>query len=100
MTQIKFYQSPRGKWPGRSVEAKCDQMAQLPRPAEPRGWRSGETRRLLDDALAQLDEKHRIVFVLRDVEGLSVNETAEALGLSEANVKMRLLRARCNFASN
>ena len=53
-----------------------------------------ETRRLLDDALAQLDEKHRLVFVLRDVEGSSVRETAEALGLSEANVKVRLLRAR------
>lgn len=53
-----------------------------------------ETRRLLDAALAQLDEKHRLVFVLRDVEGLSVKETAGALGLSEANVKVRLLRAR------
>jgi RNA polymerase sigma-70 factor (ECF subfamily) len=53
-----------------------------------------ETRRLLDDALAQLDEKHRLVFVLRDVEGLSVAETAAALGLTESNVKMRLLRAR------
>ena len=38
-----------------------------------------ETRRLLDEALAQLDEKHRLVFLLRDVEGLSVKETAEAL---------------------
>jgi RNA polymerase sigma-70 factor, ECF subfamily len=53
-----------------------------------------ETQRLLDNALAQLDEKHRIVFVLRDVEGLSVKETAAALRLTEANVKMRLLRAR------
>ena len=53
-----------------------------------------ETRRLLDEALAQLDEKHRLVFLLRDVEGLSVKETANALGLSEANVKVRLLRAR------
>lgn len=53
-----------------------------------------ETRRLLDEALAQLDEKHRVVFLLRDVEGLSVKETAEALSLTEANVKMRLLRAR------
>lgn len=53
-----------------------------------------ETRRLLDDALAQLDEKHRLVFVLRDVEGLSVKETADALRLGEANVKVRLLRAR------
>lgn len=53
-----------------------------------------ETRRLLDEALGQLDEKHRLVFLLRDVEGLSVKETAAALGLSEANVKVRLLRAR------
>ncbi|MEI6606463.1 MAG: sigma-70 family RNA polymerase sigma factor [Verrucomicrobiota bacterium] len=53
-----------------------------------------ETRRLLDEALEQLDEKHRLVFLLRDVEGLSVSETAVALGLSEANVKVRLLRAR------
>lgn len=53
-----------------------------------------ETRRLLDEALARLDEKHRLVFLLRDVEGLSIKETADALGLSEANTKVRLLRAR------
>ncbi len=53
-----------------------------------------ETRRLIEEALAQLDEKHRVIFLLRDVEGLSVRETAELLGLSEANVKVRLLRAR------
>jgi RNA polymerase sigma-70 factor (ECF subfamily) len=56
--------------------------------------RKNEIQRLLDDALANLDEKHRLVFLLRDVEGLSVKETAEALGLSEANTKVRLLRAR------
>ncbi len=59
--------------------------------------RKNETRRLLDDALAKLDEKHRMVFLLRDVEGLSVKETAEALGLSEANTKVRLLRARLHL---
>jgi RNA polymerase sigma-70 factor (ECF subfamily) len=48
----------------------------------------------LDEALGHLDEKHRMVFLLRDVEGLSVKETAEALGLSESNTKVRLLRAR------
>ena len=53
-----------------------------------------EVRRLLDEALTRLDEKHRLVFLLRDVEGLSVRETAGALDLSEANVKVRLLRAR------
>jgi RNA polymerase sigma-70 factor (ECF subfamily) len=56
--------------------------------------RQHEIQRLLDDALAKLDEKHRLVFLLRDVEGLSVKEAAEALGLSEANIKVRLLRAR------
>jgi RNA polymerase sigma-70 factor (ECF subfamily) len=53
-----------------------------------------ETRQLLAEALEQLDEKHRAVFVLRDVEGLSVIETAKVLDISEANVKVRLLRAR------
>jgi RNA polymerase sigma-70 factor, ECF subfamily len=53
-----------------------------------------EIQRLLDEALAGLDEKHRLVFLLRDVEGLSIKETSDALGLSEANTKVRLLRAR------
>lgn len=53
-----------------------------------------ETGRLIDEALAELDDKHRVIFLLRDVEGLSVKETADALGISEANVKVRLLRSR------
>jgi RNA polymerase sigma-70 factor (ECF subfamily) len=53
-----------------------------------------ETRQLIDAALADLDEKHRLVFLLRDVEGFSVRETAETLGITEVNVKVRLLRAR------
>jgi RNA polymerase sigma-70 factor (ECF subfamily) len=74
----------------------------IPHPEYITDWRESperlverhETERLLDEALNQLDEKHRLVFLLRDVEGLSVRETAEELGLSEANVKVRLLRAR------
>jgi len=53
-----------------------------------------EVKRLLQEALEQLDEKYRLVFVLRDVEGFSTQETAELLGLSVSNVKVRLLRAR------
>jgi RNA polymerase sigma-70 factor (ECF subfamily) len=53
-----------------------------------------ETRLLLDQALEQLDEKYRLVFLLRDVEGLSTNKTAETLDISPANVKVRLLRSR------
>jgi RNA polymerase sigma-70 factor (ECF subfamily) len=53
-----------------------------------------EIRQLLNEALAEVDEKHRVVFVLRDVEGFSTQETADMLGLSVANVKVRLMRAR------
>jgi RNA polymerase sigma-70 factor (ECF subfamily) len=53
-----------------------------------------EARRFLDDAIQQLTPALRSVFVLRDIEGLSVKETADALGLTEATVKTRLLRAR------
>lgn len=55
---------------------------------------SDEAQRFLDKAIAQLPENLRLVFWLRDVEGLSIKETAETLGLSETNVKTRLLRAR------
>jgi RNA polymerase sigma-70 factor (ECF subfamily) len=53
-----------------------------------------EGRRALDEAVQRLPDSLRLVFVLRDVQGLSIKETAEALGLTEVNVKTRLLRAR------
>ncbi len=53
-----------------------------------------EVRQKLADALASLDQKYREVFVLRDMEQLNIQETAEALGISIASVKTRLLRAR------
>ena len=49
---------------------------------------------ILDGAIQGLDPIYRSVFVLRDVEDLSTEETAEALGLSVPAVKSRLLRAR------
>lgn len=54
----------------------------------------GEVQAELEHALRELDDKYRLVFVLRDVEGLSVRETAHALELTESTVKVRLLRAR------
>jgi RNA polymerase sigma-70 factor, ECF subfamily len=49
---------------------------------------------ILDTAVQSLDAPYRSVFVLRDIEELSTEETAEALGLSVPAVKSRLLRAR------
>ena len=53
-----------------------------------------ELRQALATALATLPAKYRSVLVLRDVQQLSIRETADLLGLSEANVKTRLSRAR------
>lgn len=55
---------------------------------------AGETKKFLDDAIQRLSTSLRAVFTLRDIEGLSIKETARALGLTEATVKTRLLRAR------
>ncbi len=55
---------------------------------------SNESRQALDKAVQRLPEKLRIVFILRDLQGLSIQETSEALSLTETAVKTRLLRAR------
>ncbi len=55
---------------------------------------SAETRAVMAKAITQLPPTLRIVFIWRDLEGLSVQETAEVLGLSEGTVKVRLHRAR------
>ena len=54
----------------------------------------GQVARLLEQAIADLPEAFRIVFMLREVEGLSVEETADALQIAPSTVKTRLLRAR------
>ncbi len=53
-----------------------------------------ELGKILDDAVQSLRPSFRTVFILRDIEELSTEETAEALGISVPAVKSRLLRAR------
>ena len=53
-----------------------------------------EIRQKLTEAVAMLTQKYREVFVLRDIQHLSIEETADVLGISRASVKTRLLRAR------
>ena len=57
-------------------------------------YSSDELRAILDKAIANLKPAFRTVFLLRDVEELSTEETAAALDLSVPAVKSRLLRAR------
>jgi RNA polymerase sigma-70 factor (ECF subfamily) len=53
-----------------------------------------QLRAILETAIGSLPQPFRTVFVLREVEGFSVEETAEALGILPATVKTRYLRAR------
>ena len=55
---------------------------------------SRELGRALENAISRLPEKYRLVFVLREIEDLSVQETAEVAGIQASNVKVRLNRAK------
>lgn len=55
---------------------------------------SRETRALLEQAIDQLPEKYRLVFILHEIEGMPHGEIAKALELSDSNVKVRLHRAK------
>ena len=55
---------------------------------------NAELKAILDNAIDKLSPEYRMIFLLRDVEGLSTEETAQATDLSIAAVKSRLHRAR------
>jgi RNA polymerase sigma-70 factor (ECF subfamily) len=55
---------------------------------------AAELETLMQEAIATLDEEHRLLVVLRDIEELSYDEIAEVTGLPEGTVKSRLHRAR------
>ncbi|MEE9117449.1 MAG: sigma-70 family RNA polymerase sigma factor [Calditrichia bacterium] len=53
-----------------------------------------EIKKRIDTTINQLSEIYRTVFILRDIEQLSIKETSKILNISEENVKIRLKRAR------
>ncbi len=53
-----------------------------------------EVTNILEKALAQLPEKYRIVFIMREVQNMSTRETMECLNISKSKVKVRLKRAK------
>jgi len=64
------------------------------RPNPEQLYSRSELAEILKQALESLSSGYSTVFLLRDVEGLSITETAETLGLTETAVKTRLMRAR------
>jgi RNA polymerase sigma-70 factor (ECF subfamily) len=63
-------------------------------PDPEQNYTQAELRRILEKTIKGLPPGFKVVFELRDVQGLSTEDTAEALGLSVPAVKSRLLRAR------
>lgn len=84
------------------LEEPAENQDQVDEPVQIMDWccmpedelMSGEARAYLDQAIEQLTPTLRAVFVLRDIEGLSTEETSSVLNISEAAVKTRLSRAR------
>ena len=81
--EVEMAQAPVDK---PSLEASPETMAEL-----------GEMARLLEKAIDQLPELYRVIFVLREVQGLSTADTAECVGVSEDVVKVRLHRAKAQL---
>jgi len=89
---------------GKKIETSLDddEDSEVSAPKEIRSWdllpeeelMGSEVKTHLEKAIRQLSEKLRVVFVLRDMQGLSIQETSQLLGVSEEVVKTRLLRAR------
>jgi RNA polymerase sigma-70 factor (ECF subfamily) len=79
-------------------EARKDRVDALTSSATPEQAASAaEVHSLLESSIDALPDSYRHVFVLREVEEMDTRETAECLGISEDNVKMRLHRARAQL---
>lgn len=80
--------------------AGCRITPEIRTPSRPEGvLETIQTRSIVQDQIAKLPDKYRIVLVLRDIEGLSTAEVAAELELSQANTKIRLHRARSALKS-
>ena len=77
----------------RQLESVPDQASGAPRSHQDAGRRT-EQRDLLERLLGELDEKDRLMLVMKEVEGFSVEEISKVLDLNVNTVKVRLFRAR------
>lgn len=69
-----------------------------PGPGPDEAWLSGRRRRLVHRALAGMSAQNREIILLKEIQGLSVGEVAELLGLPLGTVKSRSSRARLELA--
>ena len=97
---MKLRKRRRASWVSLDEPAETNDSSLVPREIEDwaenpeRSYAETELRDILNQAIEKLEPQFRTVFVLRDVEEFSTEETAKMLGLSVPAVKSRLLRAR------
>lgn len=82
-----------------AIEALLPRGANEWEPTPEQRYAQTELREIISRAIGELPPAYRVVFLLRDLEGLSAEETAQWLGLSVPAVKSRLLRARLMLRS-
>ena len=87
------YESDLSEEQLRQVESATDGAGSHGHPHE-NAERQAEHRQLVEQLLGQLDEKYRLMLVMKEVEGFSVEEIGEVLGFNVNTVKVRLFRAR------
>ena len=95
---MKLRKDKRTVLTDKDMESRFDNPEQIPifewRDLPLQEMLSEEFQRLLNGAVKRLPEIYQSVFVLRDLENMSIKETSKILNISESNVKIRLKRAR------
>ena len=97
---MKLRKRRGASWVSLDEPVETDDPGLMPREVEDwadnpeQGYAKAELQDILNHAIEKLEPQFRSVFVLRDVEGFSTEETATMMGLSVPAVKSRLLRAR------
>ena len=92
---LVLFQSIRKQWESDSQPLQFEDTSARPDDL----FRKRHLRELVEWAVAQLPEHHRVVFVLRELEGKSYEEIAEITACNLGTVKSRLNRARSSFAT-
>src|ERR687888_369220 len=101
LTRIALHEAlaRRRKWrPDESPEEVMETLTS-PQPDPERQAYAAELKGLLEAAVDSLPESYRLVFMLREIEGLSTSETAAGLDLGDEAVKTRLHRAKAMVRS-
>ena len=92
---LVFFQTIRKNWQDDDRPLQFEDMGSRPDDL----YRKRHLRELVENSVGQLPERHRQVFILRELEGKSYEEIAEITGCNLGTVKSRLNRARNSFAA-